>query len=194
MWHFAAKDMVKRVASSGTLGRIATAMHRHGEHRIGGITVALATPRAAASDAHDAPLAMWWASDARLLATDTGHRPLIDALVVTLVSAPIWLTAFGVELDAPVGRRDDSDLIAPDPAVAPIVVVDSLQDMVTRHSGMNLVNGVHDSCAPPLEADLRRRLRSGDTTPEAVAVAALRAGWWPDRVPHLLEKLAVPRR
>ena len=98
-----------------------------------------------------------WARDGRLLELDSGHRPLLDALVSQPWSAPVWLTAFGVDIGVPVGVRDQADILSHEPRAVPIRVPDELQDLVTRHSGgMNLVKGVHDSCAPPLVAEARR--------------------------------------
>jgi hypothetical protein len=194
VWHFATKEVVHRLAGQSGLGRVATNLHRHGEHRIGGITIALATPRVESFRSFELPLAAWWPGDDRLLDLDSGHRPLLDALVAQPSRAPVWLTAFHVDVGAAVGVRDVRDLISEDPAVTPIVVSDGVQNLVSSHSGgMNLTNGVHDSYAAPFLADVRRMIRRGSATREAVAVAALRAGWWPEHVPAAEEAVARGR-
>lgn len=77
-----------------------------------------------------------------------------------------------------------------DPEVTPIAVSAELLEQIDAYSrGMNLVNGVHDSCAGPLLDYACPQVRSNAATPEAVAVAALRCGWLPDRIKRLLEKL-----
>jgi hypothetical protein len=54
---------------------------------------------------------------------------------------------------------------------------------------MTLGNGAHDSCAPQLIKAARAFIRAGRATPAAVCVAALRAGWWPEKIPGLRTKL-----
>ena len=74
--------------------------------------------------------------------------------------------------------------------VVPIVVSAELQDAVeARSRAINMTNGVQDSLAGALVSDARLMIRSGSVTAEAVAVAALRAGWPPDKVPELWKKL-----
>ena len=189
VWYFAAKDSVKHLARSGPLGAIASQLHRAGRHSISGMSIILATKRMRSGD-FDAPLAAWWPSDEQILELDSTHRPLLHALVSHPWRAPIWLTAFEIEVGEPVGVQDRAELVG-EPGVTPIVVLPELQETVSSHSrSMTLsTNGVHDSLAGPLVAALRRMVSSGAATPEAVAVAALRAGWWPDKVPDLLKKL-----
>ena len=50
-------------------------------------------------------------------------------------------------------------------------------------------NGIHDSLGSEFLKAVRPMIRSGEATPESVAVAALRAGWWPAKIPDLLKKL-----
>lgn len=189
VWHFAAKDSLQRLARTGPLAATASRLHRAGRHTVAGVSLVLATKRTRSGD-FDAPLAAWWPNDEQLLELDSTHRPLLDALVRHPSRAPIWLTAFEIDVGAPVGVQDCAGLIgAPD--VAPIVVPPGLQETMSSHSrSMTLsTNGVHDSLAGSLVAALRRIVRSGAATPEAVAVAALKAGWWPDKVPDFLKKL-----
>jgi hypothetical protein len=187
VWHFATQGVVGDLAAHPGLESIATALTRRGQATADGIAIELSTKRAPSAAA--TPLAAWWPSDAQLLALDTTRRPLIDALVSNGWRAPIWLTAFNVALEEPIGVRDlDSPL---EDRVLPIVVSPDLQAMVdSRSRAINLTNGIHDSMAGPLIEAARQMIREMTATPEAVAVAALRGGWWPDRVPDLVKKLS----
>jgi hypothetical protein len=124
------------------------ALARAGEYSIGGVTVRLATPRIDAIDSYDSPCAAWWANDKRLLALDTGQRPLLDALVAAPATAPVWLTAFNVDVGAAVGLPSKDPFAS---SVTPVVVSPDVQQVVSDLSaGMNLTNGVYDSCVARL--------------------------------------------
>lgn len=192
VWYFHAKDSVKHLAAADArLERVVRELRSTGRYRTQGVEVLLSTKRAAAAGrTFDLPLAAFWPDDIQLLELDSAHRPHLDALLSATWRAPVWLTAFDLDAGEPVGVRDafsigDSDQLSP------VVVSDELQDVVTYHSaGMTLsTNGIHDSEGPALLRDVRRLVKRGAATSEGVAVAALRAGWWPEKVPALLAKL-----
>jgi hypothetical protein len=194
VWHFASKDVVRRLVGDPSLGRIAGQLFRRGSVSRAGLTITLATRRLRAAGRFDAPLACWWASDDQLLKLDSTHRPRIDALVSSGTRAPIWLTAFGIDLGAePIGViRDSVSLAAGSPTVDRIEVGETVREQIASLSrSMTLsTNGVHDSLAGPLVAYARSAIRSGQATAEGVAVAALQVGWWPDKIPALVERIS----
>ena len=113
--------------------------------------------------------------------------PLVDALVHDASRAPIWLTMFEFTFDEDAAPRDPR---CRGVELPPVRVPEDLQELVTSYSGsMTLGNGVHDSCAPQLVKAARAFIRSGRATPAAVCVAALRGGWWPEKIPGLRAKL-----
>lgn len=194
VWHFAAKSVVERLRGQSPLGRIATQLVRDGKASSRGLTVWLATRRIEPSAGFRSPLACWWASDDRLLKLDSTHRSRIDALVSGGERAPIWLTAFALELgDELIGvRRAGWRFADQDPGIEPIEVEDDLRQTIADFSSaMTLsTNGIHDSLAGPLVDYARQEVRSGRHRPETIAVAALQVGWWPKKVPGLLKRIA----
>lgn len=191
VWHFHGKSSLDNLRHAW-LPSVAGALKHRGEAAIEDVKIVLATARVTEPPgSFKAPLAAWWPGDDRLLAVDSSHRPMLDALVSQTYRAPIWLTAFNVEVGEPIGVRDPDTGLIGTPRIDPIVVSDELQELVGSGSAhMTLsTNGVHDSMAGDLLRDARRLIKSGAATPEAVAVAAIRAGWWPEKVPGLLKKL-----
>lgn len=75
--------------------------------------------------------------------------------------------------------------------VAAIKISDGLEEIVADLSvGMTLSShGIHDSLGGDLVRAVRPMISSGEATPESVAIAALRAGWWPRHIPDLVKKL-----
>jgi hypothetical protein len=194
VWYFKTRESVRRLEDrSGRLRSVGSALYKQGAYTTqSGLRIVLATKRNMTGEAAGGPVAVWWATDDQLMAIDSTLWPMIDAFVGETWKAPIWLTAFDVDIDAPVGVLDPESGIAGVPSrVVPIIVTDELQAMVSqRIEIMNLVNGVHDSSADQFIAEARAVVRRGDAMPEAVVVAALRCGWWPDNAPDLLNKLA----
>lgn len=192
VWSFYAKQQVENLAfGTSELARVAARLHRDGRVQVGETTVVLDTPRMRTSAASSGmPVAVWWGSDDRLLDLESRRPPILAAFLSATSRAPIWLTAYNVDPGAKVGVEVPGSGIVGEPGVTPIAVDAELQEQVDAYSrGMNLVNGVHDSCAGPLLSYARAQIHSDMATPEAIAVAALRCGWWPDRIGRLLEKL-----
>jgi hypothetical protein len=190
VWHFAAKDSIAHLDRDPHLSSIAKTLQAKGRVRVGDVEVILATKRKHGPE--ELPCAAWWTDDRQLLALDSTHRPVLDAFLSQTHRAPIWLTAFELSPGVEVGVKDPDSGLAGEPTrVVPIAVSDELLNVITtRSSAMTLSsNGVHDSLGPQFLAAARGMIRSGAATPEAVAVAALRAGWWPRHIPALLQKL-----
>lgn len=191
IWHFAAKDSVRHLDQDPDLRQLASRLFKHGEAIVGGVRIVLVTKRSR-STAGDfgSPLAAWWTSDLQLLELDTTERSSLLAFLSNPSRAPIWLTTFEIDVGQPVGVQDrPGSIVASDPQ--PIVVTAELQEVVRQHSGSMTLssNGIHDSLGGEFLAAVRPFVRRGHATPEAVAVAALRAGWWPKHVPDLMSKL-----
>jgi hypothetical protein len=196
VWHFAAVASVDNLAGHARawLDQLTARLKRSNYAAIDGVRIVLATQRMHQCNAQT-PVAAWWPDDHQLMRLDTTHRPLLAALISDARRAPIWLTAFDVDVSSDGGVIDPPTGMPSRPAcVSPILVSSEVQETVATHSRpMTLSsNGVHDSLAPPLVDAARRLIRSGQATPEAIAVAALRAGWWPDKVPALVDKV-TPR-
>lgn len=177
VWHFYSRDVVSRIPAR--LESVAKALLGSGEYRSGPLTIHLATKRAPAAGSWNAPVAAWWPDDTQLLNLDTTQRPFVCALVSSVDRAPIWVAELARVVN-------DSDI-----ANASIDVPEALQEVVAAHSRSITLstNGIHDSLGPALIRDVRAFLKRGDATPQAVALAALRAGWWPEKIPDLLSKL-----
>lgn len=192
VWHFATRDGVNQLSRSPGLRAISRTLYRKGAVTTRtGMRLVLATDRNPVGTSSGSPVAVWWASDRRLLRLDSVHLPMIDAYVSSPWRAPLWLTAFNVDVGQPVGIQDPASGIAGIPSeVLSILVSDELQQTVRDYSSaMNLVNGIHDSNADGFLQAVQAVVRNGEGTPEAVAVAALRAGWWPENVADLFKKL-----
>jgi len=192
VWYFHALDSIRHLDGDPHLDAIASALHRNRRAHVDGVEIVVQTERMSPRPGNfRAPLAAWWVDDFQLLHLDTAHRPLLDALISETHRAPIWLTAFDIESPEPIGVRDpNTGFAGQQTRVIPIVVSDELQAMTRSRAGMmNLVNGVHDSLADQFLHEARLMIRSGEATPEAVVVAALRVGWWPEKAPALLKKL-----
>jgi hypothetical protein len=191
IWHFYAQKSLDIFRYEPTLAPIARELKKIGSVVISGVEIVLATARSQPVRGSDkTPTAAWWPDDNQLLAIDSTHLPLLNAYVSSRTRAPIWLTAFDLDCDD-VDPFDSSTSSRHD--VSPIEVSGELQEMVVSRSGMMTLstNGVYDSCAAPLVKDCRRMVRDGSATPEAIGVAALRAGWWPRHIPDLIKKVAV---
>ena len=72
----------------------------------------------------------------------------------------------------------------------PIVIFEELQQVVAQHSGLMTLptNGIFDSYCPEFLRAVRPFVEQG-TTKNSVAVAALRARWWPEKICALMDKL-----
>jgi hypothetical protein len=72
----------------------------------------------------------------------------------------------------------------------PIVISEELQRVVAQQSGLMTLptNGIFDSYGPEFLRAVRPFVARG-TTKNSVAVAALRAGWWPEKIWALMDKL-----
>ncbi len=185
IWHFATKQSLGYLEGEGRLGDVARELAKAGEARVGGVTVRLETTRMRSlAGSATLPLAVWWADDERLLGLDSTIRPMLCGLVSDTARAAIWLRIADGGAEA-LGSGNDST----------VDVSDALQELVSRHStSMTLsTNGVHDSLAGPLVSGARQMIRSGAATPQAVGVAALRAGWWPQKIPALVNKVSRSR-
>lgn len=185
IWHLATKQSLGYLEGEGRLGDVARELAKAGEARVGGVTVLVETTRMRSLEGSDTlPLAVWWADDERLLGLDSTIRPMLSGLVSDAARAPIWLS---------IANGDDQALGFSD--YAPVDVSNALQELVSAHSrSMTLsTNGVHDSLAGPLVSGARHMIGSGAATPQAVGVAALRAGWWPQNIPALVQKVSPPR-
>jgi len=185
IWHFATKQSLGYLDGEGRLGDVARELAKAGEAHVGDVTVRLETKRMRSLAGSDTlPLAVWLADDHRLLGLDSTIRPMIWGLVSDAARAPIWLS---------IANGDTQALDAGNNS--PVDVSDALQELVSRHStSMTLsTNGVHDSLAGPLVSGARQMVRSGAATPQAVGVAALRAGWWPQKIPALVNKVSGSR-
>ena len=191
VWHFAGVDSVSYLRRARELRGLAASLKRSHEATVDGVRIVLSTRRLRSNSL--APLAAWWPDDGQLLSLDSTLRPLVDAFLSDPSRAPIWLTAFDVGIAGEVGVADPRYHAGHAAPVSPIVVSSALQEAVTTYSRpMTLSsNGVHDSLAPALLSAARRMLRDGQATREAVAVAALRAGWWPEKIPALLRSLGA---
>lgn len=190
IWHFAAKDSVRHLDQDPDLRQLAARLYRNGEAVGGGIRIVLATKRSSSVGDFRSPLAAWWTNDLQLLALDTTQRSTLLAFLSNPSRAPIWLTAFDLDVGRPVGVQEQpGSVVASDPR--PIVVSEDLQEIVRQVSASMTLssNGIHDSLGGEFLAAVRPHVRSGQATPEAVAVAALRAGWWPKHIPDLMKKL-----
>jgi len=192
VWHFAALSSIGHLGRTAGLAKVAGELARRRESRVDGVRIVVETRRASSGAGSRAPMAVWWADDEQVLGLDSTHRPLVDALVSSTSRAPIWLTAFDVEVAGLENARDpEPSLLAEEPVDVPVVVLPEVQEAITMRSrGMTLSsNGIHDSLGPSLLADARRMIVAGMASREAIAVAALRAGWWPQKIPALLAKL-----
>lgn len=192
VWHFAALSSVAYLDRASGLTRVAGALRRSRETTVDGVRIIVETRRTGHQGGGSfAPLAAWWPDDEQLLRLDSTHRPFLDAIVSATSRAPIWLTAFIIDMPEPVGVVGSGSMPGDEERVTPIVVSPEVQNTIAaRSKGMTLSsNGIHDSLGPLLLADARQMLRAGQTTTEAIAVAALRAGWWPEKIPALLDKL-----
>jgi hypothetical protein len=182
VWSFAAKDSVSHIRSPSKLSKIADQLRRQGSATVAGVNVILETPRMQArANARDVPVSAWWASDDRLLTLEGPQPSRLDALISGTQRAPIWLSAFRVQLDG-TNQADEPTF--------PILISEDLQEgIASRSRTMNLNNGVHDSLAGPLVDYARAMIKAGSANAEEIAVAALRSGWQPRSIPSLLKKV-----
>lgn len=188
IWHFATKGTIDNVGPGGGLATIARALKKDGETAVDGVRILLSTDLSRASGiGPKTPLAAWWPGDKTLLSLDTTHRSVMLALIGASWRAQVWLAAAGIDLG-----DDETELDSPTrTSVEPIVISAELQQVVRQHSGLMTLptNGIFDSHGPEFLAAVRPFIKQGGATKEAVAVAALRAGWWPEKIWALMEKL-----
>lgn len=196
VWSFHTRQSVTHLSGDSVLRGLADGLLRHGGVKVKGVNVVLDTSRMkGVRGIAGAPVGVWWATDDCLFKLEASRPVVVDALLSGTDRAPIWLTAFNVDAGSQVGvAKSASGPPGHDGQLEPTTVPDDLQETITSFSrGMNLVNGVHDSLADRLVHYAREQVRLGATTPEAVAVAALRSGWPTGAISALIEKVDVPR-
>jgi hypothetical protein len=187
IWHFTSRESVSHLGDS--LGGAPARLLKRGEAVVEDVRIVLTTRQGRdPAGAFKLPLAAWWPGDDGMLALDSTARPELLALVASPWRLRIWLTAFDLAVAEP---EVDDDFAVDRHDQEPIAVSAELQEIVRRQSASMTLssNGIHDSLGPAFLKAVRPLIRAQQATPEAVAVAALRAGWWPEKIPALLRKL-----